>query len=108
MNGGHEERIRARAYELWEQDGRSGDPQEHWLRAERECAVAPNGDATGAPPDEADKMAEQVQVAIDARKARSKQTGRAGSTGAKKPRPAEAKPADARAAQPKSAQAKSA
>ncbi|WP_084731684.1 DUF2934 domain-containing protein [Microvirga vignae] len=31
-----EERIRQRAYEIWEGEGRSGDPQDHWYRAERE------------------------------------------------------------------------
>jgi len=30
--------IRERAYELWERSGRSGSPEEHWLRAERELA----------------------------------------------------------------------
>ena len=30
------ERIRLRAYEIWESEGRGGDPMEHWLRAERE------------------------------------------------------------------------
>jgi Protein of unknown function (DUF2934) len=84
MQDSHEERIRARAYELWEAAGQSGDPQEHWLRAEREEA----GDAPGAPSADAAKMAEQVQVAMDGRKARSKQTGRAGSIGLKKPKPA--------------------
>jgi hypothetical protein len=93
MHGVDEERIRARAYELWEGAGRSGDPQEHWLRAERECAVSPNGAAPGKPSghaDEAGKMAEQVQVAMDGRKARSKQGGRAGATGLKKSKTASA------------------
>jgi hypothetical protein len=30
------ERIRARAYEIWEDNGREGNPEENWLRAERE------------------------------------------------------------------------
>jgi hypothetical protein len=30
--------IRRRAYELWEEAGRSGFPQDHWLRAEREVS----------------------------------------------------------------------
>ncbi len=34
-----EERVRARAYELWEQRGRQhGNPEEDWLQAEREIA----------------------------------------------------------------------
>jgi hypothetical protein len=33
------ERIRARAYELWEQRGcQHGNPEEDWLRAEQEIA----------------------------------------------------------------------
>jgi hypothetical protein len=31
-----EERIRQRAYEIWESEGRAGDPHDHWYRAERE------------------------------------------------------------------------
>jgi hypothetical protein len=30
------EAIRLRAFEIWESEGRSGDPKDHWLRAERE------------------------------------------------------------------------
>jgi Protein of unknown function (DUF2934) len=39
--GPSEERIRQRAYEIWEREGRSGDPQDHWCRAERELSKAP-------------------------------------------------------------------
>jgi Protein of unknown function (DUF2934) len=31
-----EEKIRRRAYELWDQGGRSGNAQEYWFRAEGE------------------------------------------------------------------------
>ncbi len=31
-----EEMIRERACEIWEREGRSGDPQDHWYSAERE------------------------------------------------------------------------
>ncbi len=31
-----EEEIRVRAYEIWERQGRSGSPEDHWLEAERE------------------------------------------------------------------------
>jgi hypothetical protein len=31
-----EEKIRVRAYEIWERQGRTGDPEDHWLKAERE------------------------------------------------------------------------
>ena len=37
----HEEKIRKRAYELWEQDGRPHlRDHDHWLRAEAELAAA--------------------------------------------------------------------
>ena len=37
-----EERIRQRAYELWEQSGRGhGSSEDHWLQAEREIAGTP-------------------------------------------------------------------
>jgi hypothetical protein len=31
-----EEKIRVRAYEMWERQGRTGAPEDHWLEAERE------------------------------------------------------------------------
>jgi hypothetical protein len=34
--GHRKEMVRQRAYELWEQGGRQGDPEEHWLEAERQ------------------------------------------------------------------------
>ncbi len=33
-----DERIRQRAYEIWEREGRTGSPADHWFRAERELA----------------------------------------------------------------------
>jgi len=36
QSGVSEEAIRHRAYEIWEREGRAGDPQDHWYRAERE------------------------------------------------------------------------
>ena len=48
------ERIRLRAYEIWDGNGRDGNPEEHWLAAEREVlgsdAAAPDkfsGEAAG-------------------------------------------------------------
>jgi hypothetical protein len=48
------ERIRLRAYEIWEGNQREGNPEEHWLAAEREIlgddAAAPDkftGEAAG-------------------------------------------------------------
>jgi hypothetical protein len=36
QSGVSEEAIRQKAYELWENEGRGGDPHDHWYRAERE------------------------------------------------------------------------
>ena len=36
MDHDREALIRRRAYEIWEREGRSGDPEDHWVRAERE------------------------------------------------------------------------
>ncbi|WP_166802151.1 DUF2934 domain-containing protein [Microvirga pakistanensis] len=33
-----DERIRQRAYQIWENEGRTGNPEDHWFRAERELA----------------------------------------------------------------------
>jgi hypothetical protein len=44
-------RIRERAYAIWESEGRSGNPEDHWSRAEQELnnAGAPQGqDAASA------------------------------------------------------------
>jgi hypothetical protein len=41
QSGLSEERIRQRAHEIWESEGRSGDPQDHWHRAERELSETP-------------------------------------------------------------------
>ncbi|WP_262031689.1 DUF2934 domain-containing protein [Microvirga sp. Mcv34] len=49
-----DDRIRQRAYEIWESEGRAGNPEDHWFRAERELAEQGQGrsDATAenAPP----------------------------------------------------------
>lgn len=41
-----EQQIQKRAHEIWEHEGRSGDPEDHWLRAEQEVrgAAAKGGD----------------------------------------------------------------
>jgi hypothetical protein len=36
QSGPSEERIRQRAYDIWEREGRAGDPHDHWYKAERE------------------------------------------------------------------------
>jgi hypothetical protein len=40
MENDLEPRIRQRAYEIWESEGRSGNPEDHWSRAEQELKVA--------------------------------------------------------------------
>ncbi len=67
----HDEKIRQRAYEIWEREGRTGNPEDHWFRAQRELdeegqersdetvkdapiatAVAANSVSAGEVPDE--------------------------------------------------------
>ena len=31
-----DEKIRQRAYDIWEREGRTGNPEDHWFRAQRE------------------------------------------------------------------------
>jgi hypothetical protein len=40
----HEQRVRERAYEIWERTGRpDGKSEEHWLQAEAEIAAEEQG-----------------------------------------------------------------
>ncbi len=63
-----EEKIRVRAYEIWERQGHTGDPEDHWLEAERELRAEEtsqdHSEATvqGAPPIEA---VEALEAASD-------------------------------------------
>ena len=49
-----DERIRQRAYEIWESEGRAGNPEDHWFRAEQELAdqgqERPDATLEDAPP----------------------------------------------------------
>jgi hypothetical protein len=36
------QRIQERAYEIWEREGRSGSPEDHWFRAEQELRQGPD------------------------------------------------------------------
>ncbi len=56
---GREEDIRRRAYEIWEQAGRMGDPEDHWRQAEQELV----GQAGGS---EATVEALQPEAAVEA------------------------------------------
>jgi len=33
-----DDRIRQRAYEIWENEGRTGNPEDHWFRAKQELS----------------------------------------------------------------------
>jgi hypothetical protein len=71
-----EDRIRKRAYQLWEKAGRSGHPDDHWLQAERELA-SNSPDPRGATVEDA-APAEAVAAveAIDSDPSGVKQKGR--------------------------------
>ena len=44
MDNDLENKIRERAYEIWQQQGYSGLPEDHWFAAEREFAGASGSD----------------------------------------------------------------
>jgi hypothetical protein len=39
MSQQYEQQVRERAYAIWEREGRSGNPHEHWAQAEQELAA---------------------------------------------------------------------
>ena len=41
-----EEKIRVRAYEIWERQGFTGDPEDHWYEAEREIMAQEGSSGT--------------------------------------------------------------
>jgi hypothetical protein len=53
-----EEKIRVKAYEIWERQGRSGSPEDHWREAERQL-TAEEGQQ-GAPQDAFEATVEQA------------------------------------------------
>lgn len=59
MSDDRQSTIRERAYEIWEQSGQSGDPEDHWLAAERELHAVPaagKSEPTSAASDAAAKV----------------------------------------------------
>jgi hypothetical protein len=90
------EKIRARAYELWDRDGRQhGRDEEHWLEAERELGAA-RARGAGAPnPPAATAGETPVQASVNAK-------GNAKSNGTAKPPAAKTAPRKRRGAQPQS------
>ena len=61
-----EEKIRVRAYEIWERQGRTGDPEDHWHEAERELKAE---DTTGTSKDRSEATVEEAPPveAVEAR-----------------------------------------
>ena len=57
-----EQQIRERAYEIWESEGRTGNPEEHWLRAEQELKSAASAQQrdTSERKTEEDKIIDQL------------------------------------------------
>ena len=79
QSGASEEAIRQKAYELWENEGRAGDPHDHWHRAEREL--------NGTQPEQSFATLENAPpaAAAEAKEAVSEQPATEGSA-TKKPR----------------------
>jgi Protein of unknown function (DUF2934) len=71
-----EDRIRRRAYQLWEQAGRSGHPDDHWLQAERELASGSPDPRGATVEDAAPTEAVAAVEAIDSDLSRGKRKGR--------------------------------
>ena len=63
-----EEKIRVRAYEIWERQGRTGDPEDHWHEAERELKAE---EATATSQDRSEATVEEAPPvkAVEAREA---------------------------------------
>jgi hypothetical protein len=90
-----EDRIRRRAYELWQQAGQSGTPQDHWLRAEREldnAADRPEATVEDAGPAEAVAAVEAITPGDDQAPAKAPSKPRAPRKAAQKPAAAKKRP----------------
>jgi hypothetical protein len=66
-----EEKIRVRAYEIWERQGFMGDPEDHWVKAERE--IIAEEETTGTSQDRSEATVEEAPPveAVEAREAAS-------------------------------------
>jgi len=62
MATGQEDRIRQRAYEIWESEGRAGSPEDHWYRAEQEV-LGREPEHFDAPPEDVRPVAESNSAA---------------------------------------------
>jgi Protein of unknown function (DUF2934) len=79
--GDLEEKIRSRAYEIWERERRAGNPEDHWLQAEREikaAATAPQADEARPEADDArpEATVEEAPPAESVRAAEAANGGR--------------------------------
>ncbi len=78
QSGAAEESIRQRAYEIWEREGRAGDPHDHWYMAERELNSGQSqpsfATVENAPPAVAAEAVEAVSEQPPPKKARRKRT----------------------------------
>jgi hypothetical protein len=78
QSGAGEEAIRQRAYDIWEMEGRAGDPHDHWYRAERELNQSQQEQSSAtvenAPPAAAAEAVEAVSEQPTQKKARRKRT----------------------------------
>jgi hypothetical protein len=66
-----DEKIRARAYEIWERQGFTGDPEDHWLEAEREIIAEEDTIGTSQARSEATVEEASPVEAVKAREAAS-------------------------------------
>ena len=64
-----EEKIQVRAYEIWERQGRTGDPEDHWHEAERELKAEEQTTETSQGRSEATVEEAPPLEAVEAREA---------------------------------------
>jgi hypothetical protein len=66
-----DEKIRMRAYEIWERQGRTGHPEDHWFEAEREFRA--EDEPTGIAQDRSEATVEAASpvAAVEAAEAAS-------------------------------------
>ena len=62
-----EDKIRVRAYEIWERQGRTGDPEDHWHEAEHELRAEEQATATSQDRSEATVEEAPPVKAVEAR-----------------------------------------
>lgn len=63
-SGAGDESIRQRAYEIWESEGRAGDPHDHWYRAERELNASQPGQSFATVENAPPAVAAEAKAAV--------------------------------------------